>query len=438
MERLYLIRVGMERFLGPYTLKQVQESYHKMQFGLQDEISGSLRQWVTFDNIEGVRRHYPELVQLIHSEMMSGWGMSVAPSPSVPNNARMRLGNGSTDFDRPLQTRSFLYLGLFIMVLVALIAFMSYRDGEWVNPIAYLKDRTYYQAKSHLGDRYNARFEGFMDRNRQDISQQMKAKKAFSKWIPYVRSVAFAKDGRWEGVSGKRLKGTADSYLPNDCSVGAWDDRWRESRSQWLPFLEGRILPKDEWARLLMMDTHWIRNRTPMAGWMEPGSYHEACLRMALKSLVKLTSEDASSDSKVIISRMRWQLGGIAGTSPSEEYEMSGTLWATSCLEDAHANDDLKNCFNSVKAKGAWQEFFDGMILIRRMALLAASEAQLSDASLKDLHAYLNIYAGKGSEMFMGYDEEIQFYKEVVQQKGNVKAAKAVVQKKYPGVHFEP
>jgi hypothetical protein len=435
MERLYLIRVGMERFLGPYTLKQVQEAYHKMQFGLQDEISGSLRQWVTFDNIEGIRRHYPELVQLIHSEMMSGWGITVAPTPSVPN-ARMRMGG--TSFNRTSAGRGVIFAAAFAVLLALILGFLSYRDGEWVNPIAYLKDRSYYQAKSYLGDRYNPRFEGYMDRNRHDITQAMKKKKGSVQWLPYVRSVAYAKDGRWEGLSPKRLRGATDSFLPQDCSVAAWDERWRDSKNDWLAFLEGRRLPREEWSRVLMMDTHWIKNRSPMAGWMEPGSYHEACLRTALKSLVKLNNDDATGDGKIILSRLRWQLGAISGTSPTEEYEMSGTLWAMSCLEDAHAADDLKNCFNSVKVRGPWQEFFEAMILVRRMALLVADDAQLAEIPLRELQNLLAAYTPKAPELFLDYMEEVKFYQEIIAQKGNVKAAKASLQKKYPSVHFEP
>ena len=435
MERLYLIRVGMDRFLGPFTLKQVQEAYHKMQFGLQDEISGSLRQWVTFDNIEGIRRHYPELVQLIHTEMMSGWGITVASTPTVPN-ARMRMGG--TGFNRPPQSKNWVIAVVFVLILAGLLAFLSYRDGEWVNPIAYLKDRSFYQAKSYLGDRYNPRFEGYMDRNRHEITQQMKKKKGFNQWLPYVRSVTFSKEGRWDGISMKKLKGNADAFLPADCSLSAWDERWRESRPDWLGFLEGRRMPREEWSRILMMDTHWIKNRSPMAGWMEPGSYHEACLRMALKSLVKLTNEDSTGDGKVLLSRLRWQLGAIAGTSPTEEYEMSGTLWAMSCLEDAHQAEDLKNCFNSVKVRGPWQEFFEAMILVRRMSLTAAEDTQLSDLSLRELQNFINLFTPKATELFLEYEDEIKFYQEIIAQKGNVKAAKTIMLKKYPSVHFEP
>jgi hypothetical protein len=436
MERLYLIRVGMERFLGPYTLKQVQEAYSKMQFGLQDEISGSLRQWVAFDNIEGIRRHYPELVHLIHTEMMSGWGMTVPPTASSPN-ARVRMSGQS--FDRPRSSSKMpLILAAFALVIAALIAFVSYRDGDWVNPIAYLKDRSYYQAKSLLGDKYNVRFEAYIDRNRSEINSAMKKKKSFALWIPYVRAVAFAseREGRWEGVSAKKLRGGADSFLPQDCSVAAWDERWKASRGDWSAFLEGRRLPKEEWSQILIMDTHWIKNRSPMAGWMDPGSYHEACLRMAAKAMEKYAPEDGNA--KTLLARMRWQLSTIAGNSPSAEYEMSGTLWAASCLEDAHAPEDLKACLNSVKAKGDWQDHFEATMDLRKLALLAQEGAQLSETDGQQLSGLLSTLASKKSELILDYEAEMKFYQEIIQQKGNVKAAKALVQRKFPSVRFEP
>ena len=72
-DKLYLIRVDMERFIGPLTLREVRESYRRMEFGLQDEIAASNRAWVAFDDLERVKRYYPELVGLIKREMLSGW-----------------------------------------------------------------------------------------------------------------------------------------------------------------------------------------------------------------------------------------------------------------------------------------------------------------------------------------------------------------------------
>lgn len=435
MERLYLIRVGMERFLGPYTLKQVQEAYSKMQFGLSDEISGSLRQWVAFDNVEGIRRHYPELVQLIHTEMMSGWGMTVPPAHAAPN-AKMRMGG--TKFNRAASNsnRTLWILIGFVLALAALLAFFSYRDGEWVNPVTYLKERSYYQAKAHLGNKYNVRFEAYIDRNRPEILRAMKFKKGNAQWLPYVRAVAFAREGKFEGLSAKRLRGAADSNLPLDCSVSAWDERWRSSRGDWSAFVDGRRFGKEEWSKIVLMDTHWIKNRSPMPGWSEPGSYHEACLRTAAKSLEKVAADD--SDGKTILARLRWQLSAIAGTSQSSEYEMSGTLWAVSCLEDADLPEDLKTCLNSVRSKGPWQEYFEAMIAVRKMSLLAHDGAQMSENDGQELLNTLNSFASRKTDAILDYDAELKFYHEIIAQKGNVRAAKGLISKKFPSVRFEP
>lgn len=433
MERLYLIRVGMERFLGPYTLKQVQEAYHKMQFGLQDEISGSLRQWVSFDNIEGIRRHYPELVQLIHTEMMSGWGMTVPPTAQV--SAKFRPGHTQVQAP-PVTSRTHLYLIALILGLAGIVTFFSYRDGEWVNPVAYMKERTYYQAKSMLSDGYNKRFEGFIDRNRSEILKAMKFKKGNDRWLPYVRAVAYAREGTWDGVTQKKLRGAADSILPQDCSLSSWDERWKNSKGEWGAFVEGRRFVKEDWSRILLMDTHWIKNRSPMPGWMEPGSFYEACLRMASKAMERYAPED--NDAKTLLARLRWQLSAIQGKSMVEEYEMSGTLWAISCLEDARVVEDLKACLNSVKTKGPWQDYFDAMMNVRRMSLIAHDSPTLGESDVSQLQQIMSVFQPRRADAILDYEVELKFYQEIIQQKGHAKAAKAVVQKKFPSVRIEP
>lgn len=427
IERLYLIRVGMERFLGPFSFRQVQDAYRKMQFGLQDEICGSLRSWVSFDNLEAVRRHYPELVQFVEGEMLSGWnGGSVSDQSTLPsqiNGGGSRNGNFS------------LFVLCILLAIGAGVAFLSYHDGEWVNPLGMLKDRTLYQARSLYGDRYNPRFEGFMDRNRGEINQAMRKKKGYAQWLPYVRSVAFGKDGRWEGLTAKKLRGSAENSMPQDCSIAAWDDRWKRSQGDWSGFLEGRELPREEWASLLIMDSHWVRNRSPMAGWIDPGSYYEGCLRTAMKSLARVGND---GDAKILLSRLRWQLGVISRNSPSEEFEMSGTLWAVSCLEDVHDAGEIRSCFSSIKMRRPWQVFFDSSVILRKMAILVGNKSQLNDSEVRALNELMESRSGNGSELPVSYDEEMRFYQEIIQQKGNVRAARSVLQKRYPSIQFEP
>src|SRR4051812_38773305 len=76
MSKFYLIRRNLEAFIGPMTLAEMKEAYKRMQFGLQDEVSGHCGPWVSFDNIERVRKHYPEVARIVSEDMLAGWGVS--------------------------------------------------------------------------------------------------------------------------------------------------------------------------------------------------------------------------------------------------------------------------------------------------------------------------------------------------------------------------
>lgn len=429
MDKLYLIRVDMERFLGPYSLKQVKEAYGRMEFGLQDEVAGSLRQWVSFDDFESIRKHYPELVQLVQREMLSGWGVSTHTamgSSQLPVKAKP-----------PVQQRSsgvIWILFLTVCVMLSLVGFSLYKDGELVNILSMIKDRQLYNAKSQYGDRYNARFEAFMDRSRDSINAALKKKKAGALWMPYVRAVAFEKDGRWEGISAKKLRGQADAFLPQDCSMVAWEQRWTQSREQWLRFLDGREFPKEEWAYLLAADPHWIRNRSPSPGWLSPGSYAEGCLRMSLKALQRLGADETT---KVFTSRLRWQLSVVNAQAPDEDFEMSGTLWALSCLEDAREESALKNCFSSVNAKPGWREIFDIAMVHRKIELLIIGHNAIESDQMEAFQSHVTDFGNRAPTHFLPREPELKYYQQIIQDSGNVDAARSTMEQKYPQMNFE-
>lgn len=423
----------MERFLGPYSLKQVKEAYGRMEFGLQDEISGSLRQWVAFDDFESIRKHYPELVQLVQREMLSGWGMSThSTMGSSPLPAKVKA---------PKVTRSgppaFLILFLLMMAVVGAVGFSLYQDGELANMIGMVKDRQLHNAKVQYGDRYNAKFEAYMDRNRDFINGALKKKKASAQWLPYVRAVAFEKDGRWEGLSAKKLRGQAEGFLPQDCSMGAWEQRWTQSKDQWARFLDGREFPREEWAYLLAMDPLWIKSRSPAPGWLNPGSYAEGCLRMAIKAMQRLTADNMSFEAKIFVSRMRWQLGVINAQVPDEDFEMSGTLWALSCIEDAHEDSGLKNCLGSVNPKQGWREAFEVGVLHRKIELALTGNKNLDDEAMKSFESLVNDFGSRAPSYYLPREPELKYYQEIVQQKGNLGEARNLIQQKYPAINFD-
>jgi hypothetical protein len=424
----------MERFLGPYTLKQVKEAYGRMEFGLQDEIAGSLRQWVAFDDFESIRKHYPELVQLVQREMLSGWGVSTHStmgSSALP--AKVKAPKKKTRST----PSAFMVLLILMMAVLGAVAFSLHKDGELANVIGMIKDRQLHNAKVEYGNRYNAKFEAYMDRNRDFVNSALKKKKGSAQWLPYVRAVAFEKDGRWEGLSAKKLRGQVDGFLPQDCSMGAWEQRWTQSKDDWARFLDGREFPKAEWAYLLALDPHWIKSRSPAPGWINPGSYAEGCLRMAIKAMQRLTGDNMSFEAKIFVSRMRWQLGVINAQAPDEDFEMSGALWALSCLEDAHEEGALKNCLSSVNPKQGWREAFDVSVLHRRIELMLSGKSSLSDADLKGFGELVTDFGNRAPAYYLPREPELKYYQEILQQKGNVSEAKASIQQKYPAIHFD-
>ncbi len=431
MDKLYLIRVDMERFLGPFTLKQVKEAYGRMEFGLQDEIAGSLRQWVAFDDFESIRKHYPELAQMVQKEMLSGWGVS---THSTMNSAQLPV-----KVKAPTRGRGnwVIWALIFTLILVvSAVGFSLYKDGQLFTVVGMIKDRQLYTAKSLYGDRYNAKFEGFMDRSRDSINLALKRKKSNVLWMPYIRAVAFEKDGRWEGMTAKKLRGQADSFLPLDCSMAAWEQRWTQSRDQWARFLDGREFPKEEWAYLLAVDPHWIQVRSPTPGWINPGSFTEACLRMGIKALQRMTGDNVSFEAKIFISRMRWQLGIVNAQAPDEEFEMSGTLWALSCLDDAREEAKLKNCLDSVNPKQGWREVFDMAIVHRKLELAISGKSVLESELMDSFEENVTEFGNRSANYFLPREPELKFYQEIIQQQGHIGQALAAMEQKYPQMNF--
>lgn len=411
MERLYLVRVDMQRFLGPFTLKQLKDAHARMEFGLQDEISGSLRQWVSFDDLDNIRRHYPELAQLVQTEMLSGWGMSA--QPQLPTPSRMKKKRSS----------SFkIVLGLVLGLLLVLAWLLVKEEGGagLLNPF---RDRTLPTAQSLFSEGNRVRFEAHMDRNRETINRAMKKKKGLAQWLPYVRSVAFGRDGQWEGLSPKRLRGKAEEGLPQDCSMAAWEQSWKNSQPQWSAYLEGRELPREDWAMIMTLDPHWIKSRSPASAWLEPGSYAEACLQMSLKALQRFSTAATAWEGKVFSSRLRWQLGVISGQRSNEDFEMSGTLWALSCIEDSRDEGGLKGCEDSFSAKQAWKNFLEVASLKRRLFLQIEGQSTLSAEQLSAFQELLKDYALKAEKLKI-LGDEAKFFQEIVLQQGNVRAAR--------------
>jgi hypothetical protein len=134
---------------------------------------------------------------------------------------------------------------------------------------------------------------------------------------------------------------------------------------------------------------------------------------------------------------MRWQLGVVNAQVPDEDFEMSGTLWALSCIEDAHEENALKNCLGSVNPKQGWREAFDVSVLHRKIELALSGKSSLDDEPLKSFENLVSDFGNRAPGYYLPREPELKYYQEIVQQKGNIREAQSVIKQKYPALNFD-
>ena len=205
---------------------------------------------------------------------------------------------------------------------MALGAFFIIRGDRIQDIKLMLQEPTYSKAVFYFGDRYNTKFEAYMDQNAKEINKSMKKKRLYNLWLPYVRAVAFSRNGDWSGLNSKKLRGKDANHSPMDCSLATWKNRWEGSRDQWQKFIDGRALPNEEWAKILVWDVTWIKQRLKHRKWIWPKNYYEACFIMARKALRSIKGIETSLSAKVFDSRLKWAVSLINDEDGDEEFEM--------------------------------------------------------------------------------------------------------------------
>ncbi|HNS64649.1 MAG TPA: hypothetical protein PKN11_09485 [Anaerolineaceae bacterium] len=434
-EKLYLIRVNLERFLGPMPLKEVKARYKRMEFGLQDEVASSNKSWVTFDDFERIRRIYPELSDIVRKEMLGAWSdASLTPVQIVPGARTSTRGRG---FAAGLMGKLFLVM---LMVIVALFAYNMARNEEFSSRLFRLKDPNILRAEEYLGNAHNARHEAYLDRYMKDILPMIRKKKAFDEWMPHLRVVAFHRDGRIEGLRSTYLRGKKALPGPKDCSVAAWKTRWKRSMPQWELFVDGRLLNSSDWSRLLVWDPDWISRRSPAEGWVDPGSYFEACLEMALKAIVSLDKESLEGQDElreILASRIKWQLKMIRGETVGQEYSMSGSLWALSCIEGSERLESLDECQKDIDMSADWRTLLRSRTALAQFRILTALEDPLSAESMSILQKTMETIAPRDFITRFDYQAEIRFYQKVLSGGDSLSKAVRLNQDKSVDVRFD-
>lgn len=433
-EKLYLIRVNLERFIGPMPLKEVKVRYKKMEFGLQDEIAASNKSWVAFDEFDKIKKLYPELADLVKKEMLAGWG-GVTLTPARIPDSPASYGQNSRFLPGILGK----LLLVLMTLIVALFAYNMARNEEFASRLFSLRDPNPVKANELLGEARNARHEAYMDRYLKDILPQIRKKKSYDDWIPHLRVIAFSREGRIDGLRNSYLKGKKGLPAPKDCSVASWKMRWKRSIPYWESFLDGKLLNSSDWSRLLVWDPDWIQRRSPFEGWVDPGSYFQGCLAMALKAIQSLDKETLGTSAEirdVLASRMRWQLKMIRGEAVGEEYTMSGSLWALSCLEGSERLESLEECQSSLDLGTDWRTLIRGRLALAQARMLIMQGDPMTQETLVNLQHAMEMIPSRDFVTRFDYVPEIHFFQSIIANGGSISKALKMNDEKGVEIHF--
>lgn len=340
--------------MGPLTLAEMKEAHKKMQFGLSDEVTGHCGPWISFDNIEGIKKHYPDIARVVHEDMLAGWGVS------DHTGARL-VGDGDTKKIMVKGPRSLSMALTFLVIALLAFAAAVYLASANANKLSGKlnepgREPTPQDAQGYIDRGEIEAFDEFMSVNGEGIVQRMtKQKKNEALWLPYLRYHAFLHEGSFANVPPRTLRGQAAPSAPSDCSLKQWRKRWRESMKQWNAMLQEKRLVRAHWARMLAWDPHWIRRRDNK-GWIGSQNYYTGCLSMADRAFTELLS-----DSGLVASPAEWEKLGYGKVrqrlsfvlemardgrvqSPMPPFDATNPLNVWTCIEGAREMRELARC----------------------------------------------------------------------------------------------
>ena len=362
LERYYLVRRDHREFIGPMLIDEFKLRLERMDFGLQDELSGHCGPWVVLDHKDDVTKHYPDVASALGESLSLSWREATGHARVISRQdsrrdrkkskpakqAHAESRNGFNDFLNEQKKKSrrmqFAAVGIVLIALAAAYWMLSRKDEV---PIA--AEYSALIGKPDPSDFLNA-----MGMKVIPYPQKyLKTAKHQSQWLPLFRMYAFYTTGSIEGVSQKLLKGDQPASAPIDCSVETWKQKWRENASQLAPFIQGKALNKNQWTKILSLDPNWVRRRSAK-GWVKPRNFFEGCLLTASVAIRSISgdpqfgvdSKDVMTEDLVslVARRLQHQLEVLANGRTVSSMDRSSMLGEMTCLESAASLQDLDSC----------------------------------------------------------------------------------------------
>jgi hypothetical protein len=447
MAKLYLIRRNLETFAGPLTLAEMKDAHKRMQFGLQDEVSGHCGPWVQLDALERLKKHYPEVARIVHEEMLAGWGVS-SPAERIVNEDTRRLASQSK---RGVGLAlAFLLIALVAFAAAVYMAGVARFSGKVKDPAEGLKP---IDAQTFLDRGDAAAFQQYMAAHGPDLVDKANRNRGpgapdlLAPWLPYLRLYAFTTDGQVGGLDPKILRGQGVAAAPIDCSLKFWKREWRGSMKGWNDFVVQRKLVHAHWARLLAWDPWWVRRRDNK-GWIGTQNFYVGCLTMADKALADLATDaslvtNAADWDRVGFNKVRqrvaWLLdvsrtgSSLQPTAPAVDNNLA--TWT--CFEAAKDQPGLAKCRDGMTAESdLWNQYLEERYGWSLLRVAAGQHGPLADQLVQGLTTQAAKMNKLDHYTRFDYRAEAKLLKTVIKQGTPVEKAVERTQVEFPDVRL--
>lgn len=360
--RYYLVRRECREFLGPMAASEFKQRFDRLEFGMQDEVSGHCGPWVVLDRKDELLQYYPELAKIFGEEIPLSWRENTGHAKVLSRKDSRKDQRKNLDDQRKSRNdfQSYMDLRNKQSKLRKTVAFLTLAASIAVS-VFILTQRDEYPSVDEVALAAQksdpSEFLNIMGlRAVPQAARLVKSQKQQAIWLPYLRMYAYFTTGAIDGVSQKTLRGDVLMGAPPECSVDFWKRKWRETADQNIAFVQGKSLQKNPWTKLLAMDPDWVRRR-PQKGWVRPRNYIEGCIMTAYTAMRSLTSGDKSDSegladmpegvSDMVLSRLKSQLE-VLTNSKTSQISVAGILSRLTCLETQTKLEDLNACVNGV------------------------------------------------------------------------------------------
>jgi hypothetical protein len=362
--RLYLVRRDGREFIGPMLLHEFQQRLARLEFGLQDEVSGHCGPWVVLDQKEILTLHYPEIASLLQDALPLSWrevtGHAKVISRQDQRRDRQKLARSSRTANHNAQTEDFnAYLRQrrqqkqLLWGAALLVVFVLLMTGFWwtgrKDDVPSLAEMNALANRLDPGEFLNVMGLRVVPQ----AAKLVKNAKTQATWMPYLRMYAFFTNGTIDGVSAKLLRGDLPPNAPTDCSVDFLKRKWRENAGQVALFSQGRSLSKNPWTKILAMDPNWVKRR-PAKGWLKPRNYYEGCLIAASTAIRSLSGEPGlGADGKDgltpevmgwVSRRLQAQMDLVNFGKTNVPLDQSNLLGSLTCFDNVQFSADIEAC----------------------------------------------------------------------------------------------